>query len=238
MADSQEAPEAKKRKTEMTTTTKLWGYWRSSCTYRVRIALNLKKVKVEEMGIVNLLKGENKDFEENPMKQVPLLRIDGVKLTQSVSIIEYLEETRSDQGIPLLPKDPKDRAYVRKLVEIINSGIQPIQNMGILKAIQELGGDKMKWGREAIEKGFTAYETELLNVPDRKDTDFSYGAQITMADVFLIPQIYNAKRFSVDLSKFPTILNVEANLLKDPCFAQAHDLAKPAAQKDAPKEQK
>ncbi|KAL3315401.1 Glutathione S-transferase zeta-1 [Cichlidogyrus casuarinus] len=201
--------------------TTLYSYFRSSCSYRVRIALNLKKVDYNYKA-VNLIKDGGEQFKQeyrnvNPKCEVPCLKIDGMTIYQSVAIIEYLEETRSNSGQRLLPDCLKTRAQVRMIVELINSGIQPIQNLGILGKVQKLGGDKIKWAQVCIESGFDAIEkclTETSGV-------YCVGDEITMADVFLVPQVYNAKRYDVDVSKYPNIERINQKLLGHSDFQAA-----------------
>ncbi|DBA03612.1 TPA: LOW QUALITY PROTEIN: hypothetical protein N0F65_006791 [Lagenidium giganteum] len=194
----------------------LYGYWRSSCSYRVRIALETKGIKYEYKA-VSLLKdgGEQKkpEFAKlNPNQRVPTLVIDGHVLNQSTAIIEYLEESRPEK--PLLPKDPYQRALVRNIVGIIACDTQPIQNLGVLERIsQDLpdnakGPAKLAWGKDWIERGFTALEAELAKCAGK----YCVGDAITMADAFLQPQVYNANRFKVDLSKFPHINRISETL--------------------------
>lgn len=186
----------------------LYSYFRSSCSWRVRIGLAIKGIEYDYKP-VNLLKGEQLGdayLAVNPSGQVPTLDIDGLKLTQSLAILEYLEETR--QGTPLLPKDPKQRAIVRQISEVIASGIQPNQNLSILKLV---GDDRKKqWGHDIIAKGFRSLET-LLETSAGK---YCVGDEVTMADLCLVPQVYNANRFQVDMSKFPIIARVNAALLE------------------------
>ena len=135
----------------------------------------------------------------NPMGRVPALVIDGHTLAESVSIMEYLEETRKER--PMLPADPVQRATVRQLVEIINSGIQPLQNLGVLNALGELGLDKKSWAQKWIIKGLTAFE-EVLQTSKGK---YCVGDEVTFADACLIPQIYACGRFEVSLDPYPLL---------------------------------
>ncbi|XP_072032339.1 maleylacetoacetate isomerase-like isoform X2 [Amphiura filiformis] len=210
----------------MATKPVLYSYFRSSCSWRVRIALAIKGVEYDYKG-VNLLKGEQLGDEYkavNPSGQVPCLEIDGMKLTQSLSIMEYLEETRS--GTALLPKDPKQRALVRQICEVIAGGIQPLQNLSVLKAI---GADrKTEWGHDMIAKGFRALETFLENTAGR----YCVGDDVTMADCCLVPQVYNANRFQVDMSKFPIIARINTALLELDTFK----VSDPVNQPDCPED--
>ena len=126
----------------------LYGYWRSGASWRLRIALNLKKIEYKYEAI-NLVKGEQKSEEfmkKNPTGLVPVLEIDGHMLTESMAIMEYLEETRTE-GHKLLPEGALQRAQVRRMCEQINAGTQPIQNLGILKQVEAFGGDKVAWAK-------------------------------------------------------------------------------------------
>ncbi|XP_066280112.1 uncharacterized protein [Branchiostoma lanceolatum] len=195
----------------------LYSYFRSSCAWRVRIALNLKGIEYDQAAVHLMKDGGQQNSEEykqkNPMAQVPTLMIDGNKLTQSMAIMEYLEETRPDP--PLLPKDPAARAKVRMIAETVNAGIQPIQNLSVL---QKVGDErKMEWGHYWIDRGFTALETALSETAGK----YCVGDQVTMADLCLVPQLYNATRFKVDLSKFPTITRVCGNLAELEAFKAA-----------------
>eukprot|EP00116_Pleurobrachia_bachei_P007534 sb/3467796/ len=203
----------------MTKSPLLFSYFRSSCSWRVRIALELKQIKYDQKAVHLLNNGGEQHSDEykslNGMEQVPTLLIDGLSLTQSIPIIEYLEETRP-QPNPLLPGDPALRARVRQISEIINSGIQPVQNLSVLQAV---GAErKIKWGHDAINKGLLAVE-EIL-----KETSGKYcvGDTVTIADLCLIPQVYNATRFKVDMSVMPTITRVVGALEGLPEFRAAH----------------
>lgn len=196
----------------------LYTYWRSSCSWRVRIALNLKGIDFKSIP-VHLVKdgGQQLDSDyksKNPMAEVPTLEIDGISLTQSVAIMEYLEETRPTK--PLLPCDPVARAKVRQISQIIAAGIQPVQNLRVLKkhGIEH----KVDWGQWAINHGFEALEIELTKTAGK----FSVGDDVTMADLCLVPQVYNANRFKVDMTKYPTIARIDAALSELPEFKKAH----------------
>jgi maleylacetoacetate isomerase len=156
----------------------------------------------------------------NPMRQVPTLCIDGVTLTQSMPIIEYLDETRPDP--PLLPTDPVTRAVARQFAEIINAGIQPVQNLAVLQRLEREfnadGGQKKAWGRAAIETGFDALE----HLVSATAGSCCIGDTVTIADLFLVPQLYNARRFGVALALYPTLTRIEAHLETLPAFVAAH----------------
>ncbi|XP_064600343.1 maleylacetoacetate isomerase-like [Liolophura sinensis] len=208
----------------------LYSYYRSSCAWRVRIALALKGIDYEYVP-VHLVKDGGQQHKEdyktmNPMAQVPTLLIDGLTLTQSIAIIEYLDETRPSP--PLLPSDPKDKVKVRMIAETIASGIQPLQNLAVLLQLDE--DKRPAWGNRCIDTGFQAVEAMLSQTAEK----YSYGNSLTVADLCLVPQVYNANRFKVDMSKFPTISRVHDELAKLEAFKKAH----PSQQPDCPDDQK
>ncbi|XP_008118323.1 maleylacetoacetate isomerase isoform X3 [Anolis carolinensis] len=155
------------------------------------------------------------------MKQVPALKIDGVTLSQSLAIIEYLEETRPNPRI--LPQDPKKRAQVRMISEHIASGIQPLQNLSVL---QQMGDKKVDWAQRSISSGFEALERILQETAGR----YCVGDEVTMADLCLVPQVYNADRYQVDLTPYPTIRRINKALLELEAFQTSH----PSRQPDTP----
>jgi len=193
----------------------LYSYWRSSSSYRVRIVLNLNKINYEYIP-VNLLKSEqlSEDYasEQNSMKQVPTF-VDGDKtFTQSLAIIRYIESNLVGKG------SLKPSSEALEIAEVINSGIQPVQNFSVLKKITNLGGDKMAWGKETIENGFKQIE-KLLSKYSGK---YCVGDEISIADVCLVPQVYNARRFGVDMKEFPLIDEIEKRLVLIEEFVEAH----------------
>eukprot|EP01059_Diplonema_ambulator_P010708 TRINITY_DN20715_c0_g3_i1.p2 TRINITY_DN20715_c0_g3~~TRINITY_DN20715_c0_g3_i1.p2 ORF type:complete len:225 (+),score=117.47 TRINITY_DN20715_c0_g3_i1:261-935(+) len=209
---------AKKAKTEAEPT--LYSYWRSSCTWRVRIALAIKGVEYKYEAI-NLLKGEQRSEEHvkrNVMGQVPAFVVDDKVLGQSLAIMEYIEEVYS--GPALLPSDPFEKAKVRELCNIIASGIQPIQNLAVIAKIgQDFGEEhKPKWANYWITKGFESLEKELEKTAGK----YCFGDEVTMADCCIVPQIYNATRFNVDFESFPIIKKIGENLAEHPAFKKAH----------------
>lgn len=197
----------------------LYGYWRSSATWRVRIGLGLKGIAYETR-FVHLAKGEQLGAEHaarSPMRQIPVLELpSGERLTQSVAILEWLEEAHPAPA--LLPGDALGRARVRELVEIVNSGVQPLQNLSVLKAVEELGGDRTGWAAAANAKGLDALEALAAGSAGR----FLHGDHPTLADCCLIPQLYSARRFGLDVARWPTLARVEANCAAMPAFQAAH----------------
>jgi maleylacetoacetate isomerase len=216
----------------------LWSYWRSSSSYRVRIMLHLKGLEHYKYHAVHLLKDGGQQFnpqyvELNPSKEVPTIKIDGHVLTQSVAICEYLEETRPEPE--LLPRDdPYKRAVVRQLCSIISNDIQPVGNLRVLKHVQSFFADqkekdkvRMEWAQKYIKLGMEAFEAVLAKHAGK----FCVGDAITMADVFLMPQVYNAQRFKVDVAAlYPITARIAAELEKHPAFIAAHPSKQPDAE--------
>lgn len=189
----------------------LYTYWRSSASHRVRLALGYKGLAYEPI-FVNLLEGEQRRDaykETNPMGYLPCLVVEGVKYVESTAILELLEDLHPNP--PLLPKKPEDRARVRALVQIVNSGIQPLQNLAVLDRIGEDKERRLEWLRHFISRGLGAWDA--LATRFAKETGakgpFAYGETFTSADALLIPQIYAARRFGIDLEKTPTVLRVD-----------------------------
>jgi len=211
---------------------KLYGYFRSSAAFRVRIALNLKGIAVDH-AFRHLRKGEQStpDYVRlNPQKLVPALQLDsGEVLTQSLAIVEYLNEIAPDG--PLLPADPVGRARARALALIPACEIHPIQNLRVLGYVREKYGQDeagvAAWARHWIDTGFEAYESSVAGHP--ATGMFSHGDRPTLADIALVPQVFNAARFQVDMTRYPTIRRIHEACMKLPAF----DLAQPAKQPDA-----
>ena len=210
---------------------KLWGYWRSSSAYRVRIALGLKGLPFEYQA-VHLMRGGGEQHQTafgslNPLRQVPVLEVEEegktVCFVQSMAIIEYLDERYPEPR--LLPTSLADRAHVRALAELVNSGIQPLQNTSTFAELKKHGIESEPWARTFIEKGLAALEA--LAAP--RAGKFMFGDTPTLADVYLVPQLYNARRWSVRLDAFPTLLRADANTQALP----AVHAARPEAQPDA-----
>lgn len=211
-------------------TVTLYSYFRSSCAWRVRLGLLLKGIPYEYKAI-NILKGEQftEEFTKlNPLQLVPVLVIDGAKLVDSVAILQYLEEKFPDRR-PLLPKDPLQRAHIHQAVYLIAANIQPAQNLRILKVIEaKLGSEeRVKWGQDIIEKGFTALEQILEKTAGK----YCFGDTVTLADVVLVPQVATANRFQVDMALYPTIQRIVEALYELPEV----EASMPANQPDAPK---
>jgi len=203
----------------------LYSYWRSSASWRVRLVLAIKGIQYEykEVNLLQSAQLQENYSVVNPMKAVPTLKIDGHLLGQSVAIVEYLEETRPDP--PLFPKDAYLRAKVRQIIETIASDIHPIQNLKVLKKVGE--DKKAEWAKFWIEAGFDGLEKILKETAGK----YCVGDTLTLADCFLIPQVYNSRRWSVDLSKYPTIVRLEEEISKLPAFKQAHADSQPDAVK-------
>ena len=211
---------------------KLYNYWRSSASWRVRIALNLKGLPFEYAAVHIVEKQqETPDYKaKNPMAQVPTLELeDGgrtVRIAQSIAIIEYLDELYPAPR--LFPSDRVLRARSRQIAECVNAGIQPFQNLPALAYVREqLGGDDKSWAQRFNARGLEALEKL---VPETAGT-FCIGDQPSVADLCLIPQIYSARRFGVELEAFPTLLRIEESCNALPAFANAH----PDRQPDAPR---
>jgi len=211
---------------------KLIGYFRSSAAFRVRIALNLKGISVEHAA-KHLRKGEQSAPEYaalNPQKLVPALVLEsGEVLTQSLAIVEYLEETHPRP--PLLPRDPVERARVRSLALILAADVHPIQNLRVMAYLRQKYGQTEEsafaWSRHWIETGFEAYEATIAGDP--RTGTYSHGDAPGLADLCLVPQVFNAGRFKVDMGRFPTIQRIFDTCMKHPAF----DAAQPSRQPDA-----
>jgi maleylacetoacetate isomerase len=200
----------------------LFDYFRSSASYRVRIALNLKGVEYEALS-VDLLHGKQKEAEyrvQNPQGFVPMLDVDGHRITQSLAIIEYLEATRPEP--PLLPSDPAEAAHVRALALIVACDIHPLNNLRVLKylsgpLVQE-EETRNNWYRHWVAEGLAALEAQAAPRAGR----FLFGDSPTLADICLVPQLFNARRFEVPLDDYPTLLRADAEANSIEAFAAAH----------------
>jgi len=211
---------------------KLYGYYRSSATYRLRIILNTKGLDWDYQS-VNLLAGEQKNeaFRSlNPLGLVPILDTGEAVLAQSPAIAEYLEEQYPEPA--LLPPDLIGRARVREMMHTIGCEIHPLQNFGVLMYVKETysldDADVQAWGRKWIDRGFSAFEE--LAKERSSEGRFSFGDSLTLADIWLIPQVFNAHRFELDLDPYPTIVSIEQHCRTLDVVAAAH----PSKQPDAP----
>ena len=210
---------------------KLYTYFRSSAAYRVRIALNLKGLTAELIPVHLVRNGgehltaQYKDL--NPNAVVPTLVDHGTALTQSIAIIEYLDEVYP--AINLLPKDPIARAQIRAIALTIACDIHPLQNLRVLNYLGDnlsLSDEQKKdWYRHWVSNGLSAVESMVTKLGN---TPFCYGDTATLADICLIPQLFNARRVKTDLSSMPNLLRIEANCEK----LSAFQLAAPAKQAD------
>ncbi|MDM5076873.1 maleylacetoacetate isomerase [Aeromonas media] len=208
----------------------LFGYWRSSASFRVRLVLQLKGLGYEQHP-VNLRQGEQKEKayrRVNPQGLVPFL-IDGdVQLGQSVAIMEYLDETYP--AYPLMPSAPEERARVRQIVNMIACDTHPLNNLRVLNYLeQELGQSKTArdaWYRHWIDETFTALEQLLMTTAGV----YCVGNEVTLADCMLVPQVYNAHRFNMTLDDYPTIVRIVANCEQLQAFVKAAPANQPDAQ--------
>lgn len=211
---------------------KLYSYFRSSASFRVRIVLNLKQLPYETVP-VHLVKNGGEQLTAqyrslNPMGLVPSLEEETGTLTQSAAICEYLNELHPTP--PLLPEDLFERAWVRSICNLVACDIHPVNNLRVLNYITKtLGHDetqKMEWYRHWINAGFVALETQLKSKAGR----FCWGDTVTLADAFVIPQIWNALRFKCVLDAYPTLQRVYANAMQLPAFLDAAPEAQPDAE--------
>lgn len=208
---------------------KLYTYWRSTTSYRLRIALNLKSVPFETCA-VNLVKGEQRSAEfqaMNPAKGVPVLELlDGTRLTQSLAIIDYLEQAYPDPA--LLPDDPVMRAKVMAAAHVIALDIHPVNNLRIVQKLGAMGHSKEDttgWMVHWMTEGFTAFQSML---PDAGP--FAFGDTPTLADICLVAQLYNGHRWGVDMTPFKRLTEIEETCLALPAFSDARPEAQPDAE--------
>ena len=217
-------------------TLRLYNYWRSSASYRVRIGLGWKGLAYDYVAI-DIVRGgtdgtggqHDADYRaRNPMGQVPVLELtedDGhaLRLVQSLAILEYLDERWPTP--PLLPANRADRAQARALAEIINAGIQPLQNLPTLAQVAKLGGDRTAWVAGFVHRGLAAFDAQAAASAGR----FCVGDEPSIADCCLVPQLYSARRFGVDPAPWPRLIAIEAACAELPGFAAAHPDRQPDA---------
>lgn len=203
----------------------LHDYWRSSAAYRVRIGLALKGVGWRSRP-VDLAAGAQRGADHlarNPQGLVPVLDIDGLRLTQSLAILAYLDETRP--APPLLPADAGGRARVRALALAVACDIHPLSNLSVLNRVSALAGDaaRAEWNSGNIRRGLVAVEAMLDDLPDAfRDGPFCYGTMPGLADCCVIPQLYNATRWGVDYADLPCLARAAAACAAHPAFVAAH----------------
>lgn len=213
---------------------KLYTFFRSSAAFRVRIALNLKGLK-HELRPVHLLKNGGEQHGEsykhlNPQQLVPTLVSDGRPITQSLAIVEYLNEIAPEP--PLLPKEAVARARVRQLALAVACDIHPLPNLRVVQYLkQRLGADEgavLAWQRHWMAEGFAALEAQLSG--DAATGAFCHGNDPTLADICLVPQLFNGRRWKLDMTPYPTLLRIEETAYKLAAFAAARPENQPDAE--------
>jgi maleylpyruvate isomerase len=212
----------------------LFDYWRSSAAYRVRIALNLKAVHYESRAI-NLLPGADQQLSEeylllNPQGRVPMLSTARGEVVQSMAILEWLDETYPEP--PLLPTDAWERAEARAFAFTIACDVHPLNNLSTQRQIRAQWGDDpaaiSEWGQFWVRRGLEVLEASLANRPNSR---YAFGDKPSLADICLIPQLYNARRMELDLSGFPHLMRIDEAARAHPAFAAAAPERQPDAQK-------
>ena len=219
----------------MTDDLRLYGYWRSSAAYRVRIGLNLKGLAYDSVPVHLIRDGGEQHHsafaQTNPQKLIPVLQHGERLIRQSLAILEYIDEVWSDAP-SLLPATARGRARVRALSMIVACDIHPLNNLRVLQYLEREWHapqpERDEWVRHWIREGFDAFEALLADDP--ATGTFCEGDQPTIADCCLVPQVYNARRFAVDLTPYPTVRRIEEACLALPAF----DAARPERQADAP----
>jgi maleylacetoacetate isomerase len=217
---------------------RLFSYWRSSAAYRVRFGLALKGLPYETVPVHLVRDGGEQHTasfrETNPQELVPVLQHGSRLYRQSLAILEYLDETWPD--LPLLPALARDRARVRGLAQLVACDIHPLNNLRVLQYLENEWNapqpERDEWVRHWIALGFDAMEASLVDHP--ATGEFCEGDLPTIADCCLVPQVYNARRFGVDIARWPTIARIEAACLALPAF----DAARPERQPDCPESQR
>jgi maleylacetoacetate isomerase len=213
----------------MASTFKLHNYWRSSASYRVRMALALKGIEYSYVP-VSIISGEQQSPAYQalaPIGHVPCLEIDGEPFVESVAIIELLDGLYPEPA--LFPADPRAKAHVRALVETVNSGIQPLQNLVVLGRLPET--ERREWAQHFIGRGLAAFEALLARPKATRPGPYCTGADICAADLFLVPQMYAARRFEVNLEATPKCVAIDEALRALPWVQRSA----PEVQLDAPK---
>jgi maleylpyruvate isomerase len=227
--DSVNVGDRKQRQNSREVPMRLHGYFRSSASYRVRIALNLKGLNAEHLPH-HLRKGEQRDpayLAINPQGLVPTLQDQSAIITQSLAIIEWLEEIHPEP--PLLPKDPLRRAHVRAFAQVLACDTHPLQNLKVLARLRQLGVPEEKvtdWAAWANREGLAACEALIGD----ESAPFCFGETPGMADLCLVPQLANARRFGVDVAAFPRLLKAEAAAKNIKAFADAAPERQPDAE--------
>ncbi len=208
---------------------RLHSYWRSSSAYRVRIGLAIKGVAYETVPVNLLASAQASEAYRSvsPMGHVPCLEVDGEAFVESVAILQLLDALCPDPR--LFPEDPRQKAHVMALVEVVNSGTQPLQNLVVLNRLPE--PDRRAWGAHFVARGLGAFEA-LMHQNEARGIrgPYAFGAELGAADAFLVPQLYNARRFGVDLAPFPRVIAAEAAAAATAPLRAAH----PDVQPDAP----
>jgi len=211
----------------------LYGYFRSSASFRVRVALNLKGLPYDST-VVHLRKDGGQQHAPafralNPAALVPVLDDDGYVMTQSLAIIEYLEETHPQP--PLLPQDAVQRAYVRSVALAIACDIHPLNNLRVLRYLVKTLGvseeQKNAWYRHWVEQGLAALEARI--VADNRAGQYALADSVTLADVMIVPQIFNAQRMDCSLESVPTLMRIFEHCMRLPAFIDAHPSKQPDA---------
>jgi maleylacetoacetate isomerase len=217
-----------------TATFTLYDYWRSSACYRVRIALNLKGIVYAQRPVHLVRDGGEQHAAAhqalNPQESIPVLVHGDAVITQSLAIIDYLDDVCPDASA-LLPAAPVARAHVRALALLVACDIHPLNNLRVMQYLERENGvapaDRERWMRHWMAEGLRAFESLLT--ADGGDGMYCHGATPTMADACLVPQVYNAHRFGVDLTAFPLIARINERCLRHPAFAAAQPERQPDA---------